>query len=91
MSMEHRLARLEMRQEALVSAMNGLADIMVQTRDLVGELMLWLQEPPSSDLSDTLKTLAKVIEEQSAQLKAIGGVLIKLPAQVARAARTGEP
>jgi hypothetical protein len=90
MDIEGRIGRLEIRQEALVEAMNGLTDVMEQTRDLVVELMAWLQEPPSSDLSDTLKAMTGAIEEQSGHMQTIGHALVKLPAQVARAVTTGE-
>jgi hypothetical protein len=90
MSVENRLARIEARQEALVSSIHGLTDVMAQTRDLVVELMAWLQEPPSSDLSDALKAMAAALTEQSGHLQTIGHVLVKLPAQVARAVSTGE-
>jgi len=90
MSVEDELKRLTMRQEALVSAIHGLTDVTAQTRDLVTELMAWLQEPPSTDLSDTLKTLIVAVQQQGAELQTMTGVLIKLPEQVARAAKSGE-
>ena len=49
MNVKTRLGRIEGRQAALVSAIIGLTDITAQTRDLVTELMKWLQEPLSSD------------------------------------------
>jgi ABC-type transporter Mla subunit MlaD len=89
-SIEVRLGRLEMRQEALVSAIHGLTDVQAQTRDLVVELMKWLQEPPSSELPDLLKALIAAIHQQGEQLQTMTGILVKLPAQVARSVRTGE-
>jgi hypothetical protein len=89
MTVEDRLSRLEMRQEALVSAMNGLTDVMEQTRDLVVELMAWLQEPPSSDLPDTLKAMTEAMELQAGHMQTIGHALLKLPAQVAQEVRSG--
>jgi ABC-type transporter Mla subunit MlaD len=62
MNIEDRLQRLDMRQEALVSAISGLTDVMEQTRDLVVELMAWLQEPPSSELPDAIKAMAQEIK-----------------------------
>jgi ABC-type transporter Mla subunit MlaD len=62
MTIEDRLQRLDMRQEALVSAISGLTDVMEQTRDLVVELMAWLQEPPSSELPDAIKAMAQEIK-----------------------------
>ena len=90
MTVEARLARIETRQESLVSAIGGLTDVMAQTRDLVTELMAWLQEPPSSDLPDTLKAMANALEAHGQRLHAINGTLGKLPAQVARAVTATE-
>jgi len=89
MTVEDRLSRLEVRQEALVSAMNGLTDVMEQTRDLVVELMAWLQEPPPSELPDTLKAMTEAMERQNGHLQTIGQALLKLPTQVAQAVRQG--
>lgn len=90
MTVEDRLGRIEARQESLVSAISGLTDVMAQTRDLVTELMAWLQEPPSSDLPDTLKAMTNAIEAHGQTLRTINGALVKLPAQVARAVAASE-
>jgi uncharacterized coiled-coil protein SlyX len=90
MAVEDRLARLEARQEALISSIHGLTDVMAQTRDLVTELMAWLQEPPSSDLADTLKALAVAVADQTKAIQAIGDQMIRLPSAVARAVTVGE-
>lgn len=90
MAVEDRLARLEVRQEALISSMHGLTDVMEQTRDLVVELMAWLQEPPSSELPDLIKALVTAIQQQGNKLNTMSGILVKLPAEVARAAGSGE-
>jgi hypothetical protein len=74
----------------MVSAMHGLTDVMEQTRDLVTELMAWLQEPPSSDLSDTLKALTLAVTEHGTAVQTIGNQMTKLPAAVARAMTPGE-
>ncbi len=90
MSIDDRLARLEQRQEALIAAIHGLTDVQAQTRDLVTELMEWLQQPGSSDLADTLKEIARALKAQDGKLATMTGVLVKLPEQVARAFTTGE-
>jgi hypothetical protein len=90
MTVDERLARMEMRQEALVSAISGLTDVMEQTRDLVSELMAWLQEPPSLDLPEALTALAEAVEAQGRQVQAMAGALAGLPAEVARAVSIGE-
>lgn len=90
MAVEDRLTRLEARQEAMISSIHGLTDVMEQTRDLVVELMAWLQEPPSSELPDLIKALIAAVQQQGDKLNTMSGILVKLPAEVARAASTGE-
>jgi hypothetical protein len=90
MDIDQRLGRLESRQEALISAVHGLTDVMEQTRDLVGELMAWLQEPAPSELPDLVKALAGAVQQQGELVLAMNGMLADLPAQVARAVRDGE-
>lgn len=82
--------RLERRQEALISAMHGLTDVTAQTRDLVTELLAWLQQPSSSELPDLLKELTAAVREQGERISTLHGLLVKLPAQVTRAVTTGE-
>lgn len=65
MTIDERLAKIETRQEHMISAIHGLTDYMEQSRDLITKLMEWLQEPPSNDLPDALRALVKTIEGQS--------------------------
>jgi ABC-type transporter Mla subunit MlaD len=90
LTLEQRLERLDARQEHMISAIHNLTDVMAQTRDLVTELAAWLQEPPSSDLGDTLKAILEAVTGQSAQLAVVGQVLDQLPEQVARVMKAGE-
>jgi hypothetical protein len=90
MSIEDEMKRLNMRQEALVSAVSGLTDVLEQTRDLVVELMAWLQEPPSSELPDLIKALTAAVKQQGEHMQTMTGILVKLPEQVARTVSTGE-
>ncbi len=85
-----KIDRLAQRQEAMISAIHGLTDVMEQTRDLLTELMAWLQEPPASDLPDLLKALTAAVRDQGEKISTLHGLLVKLPAQVARAVATGE-
>ncbi len=64
MTADERLAKIETRQEHMISAIHGLCDVMEQSRDLITELMAWLQEPPSTDLPDALRALVAAIEAQ---------------------------
>ena len=90
MDTDARLARIEARQEALVGAIHGLTNVMEQTRDLVTELMAWLQEPASSELPDLLKALTTAVEAQGEMITTLHGLLVKLPARVVRAVSTGD-
>lgn len=84
MTLEERLARLDNRQEHMIGAIHGLADVMEQTRDLVAELMEWLQQPQENDLADAIKALVLAIDEQSEVLGTINDAVIALPVAVAR-------
>ncbi len=90
MDTDQRLGRLESRQEAMISAVHGLTDVIEQTRDLVRELMAWLQEPAPPELPELVKALAGAVQQQGEQVRAMYGMLADLPAQVARAVRDGE-
>lgn len=97
MRIEEQLQRLEMRQEAMIAAIHGLADVIEINRDMIAELMKWLQEPPSSELPDLLQALIKRTSDMQDQVKAHGDLVVKLgrrfddlPAAVARAMHTGE-
>jgi ABC-type transporter Mla subunit MlaD len=89
-TVNQKIDRLVQRQEAMIGAIHGLTDVMEQTRDLVTELMAWLQEPPSSELPDLLKALTKAVSDQGEKITAMHGLLVKLPAQVARTLAAGE-
>jgi ubiquinone biosynthesis protein UbiJ len=90
MTIEDRLQRMEVRQEALVTAISGLTDVMEQTRDLVAELMAWLQEPSSSELPDAIKKMAEEIGGLANVVARLGVRINTLPEDVARAINTGE-
>ena len=63
------LRRLTERQEATITAINGLADVLqTQTEMLeavsesLADLKAWLQEPPSNELPELLKRLTLAVE-----------------------------
>lgn len=89
MSVETRLQQLYERQEALIEAMHGLTDVVVQVRDLTTELTEWLQSAPPSELPDLIKKILANVKDQNDRLTAMQGQLKKLPADVARAVTTG--
>lgn len=80
MTLEERMDRWEVRQEAVIASVSGLADVVETTNAMLGELMMWLQQPPSSDLPEALQALVKVVETMTSRVNAI-------PAEVARALR----
>lgn len=97
MSIEDQLKRLETRQEAIIAAINGLADITKTNQDMLAELMKWLQEPPSSELPDLIRALTAAIKDMQDQVRGHGSLIVKLggrlgdlPAAVAQAVRSGE-
>lgn len=71
-----RLARMERRQEALVQAIDGLANVITINNAMLTELMEWMKQPPSSELPDLIKALIAMVSE--------------MPAKVAKAVLDGE-
>jgi hypothetical protein len=97
MNIDQRMDRWERRQEALIASISGQTDVMVTTRDMLAELMTWLQKPPSSDLPDLIRALTLAltsVQEQviqhGAEVRNLGRKIGEVPAEVARAIRTGE-
>jgi hypothetical protein len=97
MTLEDRLTRWEQRQEAIIASIHGLTDVMETNQATLMELMAWLQEPPSSDLPDTMKVFATALTalqdlavRHGEEIQRFGRRLDDLPAQVARAVKTGE-
>ena len=74
--------RLEMRQEALIRAVEKLAEVVEATRDSVDELLVWAQQPPSTDLPQTIGRLAECVGAMHVSLVELGH---QLPGQVADA------
>ena len=75
-----RLDRLALRQEALVSAMTALTDVMQQTRDMVAELAAWLQQPPSNDLPNLIAAMERALSALTEAISRMEGKLDNLPA-----------
>jgi ABC-type transporter Mla subunit MlaD len=82
-----RLSRIEQRQEALISAVAGLTEVMETTRAMVAELAAWLQRPPSNDLPDLLDALTAAVQGQGELIVALGQRVDALPARLAQAVR----
>lgn len=84
MDVEARLSKIETRQEALISVLHSLADVMEQTRDMVAEVAAWLQQPSSSEVPDLLRELTGAVVEQGKKINTMSGILVKLPEQLAQ-------
>lgn len=59
------------RQNAIAAGMHTLADVMEETRDKIGELLAWAQQPPSSELSDLISGMTKALEALAQEIKAM--------------------
>jgi len=86
-TVDDRLNRLDQRLETLIASMNGLLDIMVQTRTMMAELMAWLQQPPSNELPQYLIRMANAIEANTGQLMELRQQVNALPTALAKAVR----
>jgi hypothetical protein len=84
MRIEDRIDKLAMRQEALIAAIHGLADVVETMRDMQAELMVWIQQPPSTDLADLLQGLAAAVHDNSTVIGELARRIEALPAQLAR-------
>jgi len=84
MTIENRVDKLAIRQEALIAAVHGLTDVMETMRDMQAELMAWIQQPPSTDLADLLKGLTAAVHDNSTVLDELARRIEALPEQLAR-------
>lgn len=56
------LEQIAKRQEALISTISTLTDVLVDVRDNQRELLEWAQEPPSSDMGEILTSLTASVD-----------------------------
>ena len=84
MTIEDRIDKLAMRQEALIAAIHGLADVVETMRDMQAELIAWIQQPPSTDLADLLQGLAAAVHDNSTVIGELVQRIEALPEQLAR-------
>ena len=84
MTIEDRIDKLAMRQEALIAAIHGLADVVETMRDMQAELVAWIQQPPSADLADLLQELAAAVHDNSTVIGELVQRIEALPEQLAR-------
>jgi len=84
MTIEDRVDKLAMRQEALIAAIHGLADVVETMRDMQAELIAWIQQPPTTDLADLLQGLAAAVHDNSTIIGELARRIEALPTQLAR-------
>ena len=84
MTIEERIDKLAMRQEALIAAIHGLADVVETMRDMHAELIAWIQAPPSTDLADLLTGLTAAVHDNSTVIGELVQRIEALPEQLAR-------
>jgi hypothetical protein len=84
---DDKLDKLAIRQEALVASMHALLDVTKQTRDMVAELAVWLQQPPSNDLPDLLKAMTLAVQANTEAIVTLGRRVEALPAELEKAIR----
>lgn len=59
---EERFARLEMRQDATIKAIDKLMDVIEVNRELLAELLDWANKPASGDLPEALQALTIAVK-----------------------------
>ena len=67
---EDRLAKIELRQEATVQAVNRVLDSLETQTELLRELLEWANKPASSDLAEALQKLEIAIRTLFEQVAA---------------------
>ena len=90
MTLEDRIDGWERRQEAMITALDGILNVVETIRDSQVELAKWLATPPSSELPEVLKQLIASNHEVSKLMLQLGTRMNRLPAEVARAVLDGE-
>ncbi len=84
MTVDEKLDKLAMRQEALIAAIHGLVDVVEAVRDMQAELIAWIQQPPGTDLPDLLQGLTAAVQGNSEVLGELARRIEALPGQLAR-------
>lgn len=81
-----RIGRIEMRVDCMIRGVDKLAEISEATNDKLDELLEWAQQPPSTELSDTLMRLSIVVSGLNDAIVELGR---QLPGRVAEAVQAG--
>ena len=85
MDLEARLDHWERRQEDLIAAMHAILDGLDAMRGQLGEVVAWLQQPPSDDLPELIRALIAANDVTQAQLARLETRVEALPTAVAQA------
>jgi len=78
---EDRLAKIELRQEATVQAVNRVLDSLETQTELLRELLEWANQPASSDLAEALQKLEIVIRTLFEQVAAMPALVSEAVAE----------
>lgn len=78
------IVRIDMRQEALISTISALTDVLVAVRDTQSEIMELIQEPPASDLGEILMALTASVDRLAGAVREMGD---EMPERVAAAVK----
>jgi hypothetical protein len=70
--------------DAIVTSLHVLMDHLERQQLVLGEILHQLQQPPSSELPELLKAVVTAVGTQSEKLETFSGILVRLPAEVAR-------
>ena len=84
MTVDEKLDKLALRQEALIAAIHGLVNVVETVRDIQAELIAWIQQPPGTDLPDLLQGLTAAVQGNSEVLGELARRIEALPGQLAR-------
>ena len=84
MTLDEKIDKLAMRQEALIASIHGLVDVVETVRDMQAELITWAQQPPGTDLPDLLKGLAAAVQANGDVIKELVDRIEALPERLAK-------
>jgi hypothetical protein len=89
MTDSERLRKIEARQEALIASVNGLCGVMDATNATLGDVVMLLKEPPSSDLPDMIRALVQLVQNlnlnlttNTLQIETLGGTVGHMGARI---------
>lgn len=89
-ALDERLARLEEGQGALVRGVAQMNETLATHTAMLERILLAAAEdPPGSDLSDSIRKMAQALNAQGAALDRLDGRLAALPGAIAEALAAG--